>query len=194
MNFVELKNLPILDLQSELESLIDKKVVDFNKNTTQICLNTVNGKENDYEFGRGSLYYDWENKYVNDDGEVVVPPKEIVYQESDFNVLCTQFVDTGFETVYNALQKMFDLGRVRIMKSKPKTCLSWHADDHPRVHFPMQTQEGCYMVIDDTSKHLEECKWYYTNTILPHTAFNGSGKDRIHLVATIVGEKNASFN
>lgn len=193
MNFIELNNLPVFDLQKELEILTTKEVVRFNKNTTQICLNTVPGKESDYEFGRGSLYYDWENKYTSKDGEVIVPIKNTVYAEEDFTILCTQFINTPFETVYNALNERYVLGRVRIMKSKPKTCLSWHTDAHPRVHFPMQTQEGCYMVIEDTSKYLSQNTWYFTNTKLPHTAFNGSSKERIHLVATIVGEKDASF-
>ena len=189
MNFVKLDNLPVLDLELEINTLIENNIVKFNSNTTQICLNTVKGKETDYEFGRGSLYYDWENTYTNQNGEVIVPKKDIIYAEEDFTVLCTQFVDTAFEIVYNALSARYILGRVRIMKSKPKTCLSWHNDFHPRVHFPIQTQEGCFMVIEDAIMHLKKDTWYFTNTLLPHTAFNASLKERIHLVATIVGER-----
>ena len=75
------------------------------------------------------------------------------------------------------------------MKSKPKTCLSWHKDDHLRLHFPIQTQEGCFMIIEDKSYFLNKNQWYLTNTLKSHTAINASKKDRIHLVATIIGEK-----
>jgi dihydroxyacid dehydratase/phosphogluconate dehydratase len=45
------------------------------------------------------------------------------------------------------------------------------------------------MVIGNESKHLEQNQWYFTNTILPHTAFNGSTDERLHLVATILDKK-----
>jgi hypothetical protein len=45
------------------------------------------------------------------------------------------------------------------------------------------------MVIEDEVKHLEENKWYWTNTVVKHTAFNASSEYRIHLVAAILGEK-----
>ena len=94
-----------------------------------------------------------------------------------------------FENVYHELEKVYDIGRVRIMKSKSKTCLTWHKDDTPRVHYPIKTQRGCFMVIEDEIMHLEQNKWYWTDTIVKHTAFNSSLEDRIHLVVTILGEK-----
>ncbi len=45
------------------------------------------------------------------------------------------------------------------------------------------------MVIEDESKFLEPNKWYFTNTVLPHTAFNGSTDIRLHLVVTVLGNK-----
>lgn len=188
-NFIDLLDLPCLDLHTELQSLISNNVIHFNKNTTQICLNTVEGKENDYEFGRGSLFYDWENKTIDANGQVHVPEREIKYKETDFTILCNQFLNTKFQTVYDALANKYMLGRVRIMNLKPKTCLSWHVDEHPRVHYPIKTQKGCFMVIGSEVKHLEKDTWYFTNTLLEHTVFNGSNEDRYHLVATIIGEK-----
>jgi hypothetical protein len=43
------------------------------------------------------------------------------------------------------------------------------------------------MVIEDEVKHLEQNKWYFTNTTKEHTAFNASKENRIHLVANILG-------
>jgi len=91
--------------------------------------------------------------------------------------------------MYDYLNEKYVLGRVRVMISKPKTCLSWHQDWHNRIHYPMQTQLGCLMVIEDEVKYLEKNKWYFTNTLVSHTAFNASFNDRIHLVATVISDK-----
>ncbi len=72
------------------------------------------------------------------------------------------------------------------MRSKPKTCLSWHCDTSKRIHLPIRTQPGCMMVIQDEVLHLEQGQWYMTNTIPEHTAFNASKADRIHLIAVIL--------
>lgn len=187
--FVEINDLPVLDLKSELNDMLSNNIINFNQMTSQICLNTIVGKENDYEFGRGSLYYDWENKTIDAEGNYHVPIRDKILKETDFNILCNQFNSTKFEKVYDALNEKYFLGRVRIMKLLPKTCLSWHVDEHPRIHFPIQTYEGCFMIIEDELKHLQESKWYYTHTIAKHTAINSSNNSRYHLVATIIGEK-----
>jgi len=41
-------------------------------------------------------------------------------------------------------------------------------------------------VIDDEVMHMKQDNWYWANTTIPHTAFNASDTDRIHLVATMV--------
>jgi hypothetical protein len=72
------------------------------------------------------------------------------------------------------------------MASKPKTCLSWHTDSSKRLHYPLKTQEGCFMVIEDEVFHIPKNQWWLTDTVLPHTAFNSSKELRIHLVASIL--------
>ena len=72
------------------------------------------------------------------------------------------------------------------MNSLPKTCLSWHEDQTPRLHYPIKTQSGCFMVIENESKHLKQNQWYWTNTTVPHTAFNGSKQPRLHLIVTVL--------
>ena len=74
------------------------------------------------------------------------------------------------------------------MQAAPKTCLSWHVDRTTRLHYPIKTQTGCFMVIEDELFHLVENEWCMTNTIARHTAFNASLESRIHLVATIIKE------
>lgn len=189
MNFIELNDLPIYDLYSEfLRLLKDNKISWHPTSDDQICINSTPDSPSDYLKGRGSLFLDWDNSYF-ENGNIVVPNRQIPLKEEDFTTLCTAFKESLFEEVYNQLVNRYVVGRIRIMKSKPKTCLTWHTDDTPRIHYPMKTQEGCIMVIEDEAKHLEENKWYYTNTVVPHTAFNGSKEERIHLVVVILGTK-----
>lgn len=193
MHFKKIDNLPIINLFDELLSMLAKDVIYWHHDNGQICLNTTTDTPDNFLKGCGSLIWDWDNatEYHDKNGDVQlsVPKFEKELQESDFNTLCSQFKNTGFETVYRALDEKYHLGRVRLMRSQPKTCLTWHVDHHPRVHFPIKTQEGCFMVIEDQVKFMPENTWWYTNTLVKHTAFNGSGEPRIHLVATIIGTK-----
>lgn len=186
MNFIELNDLPVYDLYSEFLRLLELKKIHWHpKIEDQICLNATESDPSNCLTGRGSLFLDWDNAY-KENGNIIVPDRPVPLKEEDFTVLCTGFKDSLFEDVYNAILKKYSVGRIRIMKSLPKTCLTWHIDDTPRIHYPMKTQEGCIMVIDNEAKHLEQNKWYYTNTLVPHTAFNGSKEERLHLVVTIL--------
>ena len=185
--FKELTELPTLDLWNEFNQLLDNNVISWHPHERdQICLNTILGEESSIHFGRGSLQYDWDNAYEDDSGKLIVPERKAKLSESDFTVLCEQFKNTLFEEVYTALSSKFLLGRVRIMNLKPKTCLSWHVDSHPRVHYPLKTQQGCMMIIEDELQVLEQGKWYHTNTVYSHTAINSSKEERYHLVATVI--------
>jgi len=188
MNFTRITDLPILDLYSELNSLIDNDTVQFSTLHNQICINTIKGQENNIYLGAGSLSEDWDNKVETESGYIVAK-KDKQLHESEFKVLCNQFKDTLFEDVYNLLNKKYFLGRVRIMRSKGKTCLSWHRDSSRRLHYPLKTQEGCFMVIEDEVKFLPANEWWLTNTRKFHSAFNGSLEERIHLVACVLGER-----
>lgn len=190
MNFVEIDTLPIYDLHTEFLRLLDEKKIWWSKTgNDQICLNATNDDPGNCLAGRGSLFLDWDNSYTNKQGTLVVPPRKVPLKEESFKVLCTGFKDSLFEDVYNSITKKYNVGRIRIMNSRPKTCLSWHNDDTPRLHYPIKTQDGCYMVIEGESKHLKQNQWYWTNTVVPHTAFNGSTDERLHLVVTLLQEK-----
>lgn len=190
MNHIEKINfLPkIKDAELVLENFLKEHNIKWEDFNNQICLNSIPEKINDLTHGCGSLYRDWNAKYW-EDGKVVVPLRENRLQEKDFTLLCDQFRGTLFEDVYNLLNKNFVLGRVRFMRSMPKTCLSWHQDDSIRLHYPIKTQEGCLMVYENKSYFLEKDTWYKTNTLEKHTAVNASNSDRIHLVASILREK-----
>lgn len=192
-HFTKIAGLPELDLQQELNRLVADNVLSWHEGKNQICLNTIPGCEDDYILGTGSLTHDWENGVVTVDEygnqKTIIKEKENPLTETDFSILCKQFEGTLFETVYNQLKMRYNLGRVRLMKSQSKTCLSWHVDFQPRLHYPIKTQTGCFMVIEDEVKHLAQNEWWWTETTHEHTAFNSSKEDRIHLVATIIGKK-----
>lgn len=180
MNNFKILNLPTFDLYQEFIDM-DLKWTSHK----QICINTPIENNDNIDIGVGSLMYDWDNSYTDKNGKLHVPHKDIIYRESDFKHLCTRFKNTAFEHVYNDLKKLYKIGRVRLMRSDPKTCLTWHTDDSPRLHYPLKTQDGCFMVIDNEIMHLNQNVWYWTNTTIPHTAFNGSKDIRIHLVVTL---------
>jgi hypothetical protein len=112
-------------------------------------------------------------------------------READFTYLCNQFRGTVFEEIFNMLNAHYALeglqmGRLRLMKSDPRRCYTWHIDKTPRIHYPIKTQEGCLMVIDDEVIHMPADKWVWADTVKPHTAFNGSMESRIHLVGAMI--------
>jgi hypothetical protein len=192
-NFQEINDLPILDLLSEYKKLLEEKKIYFsNRNKFQLCLNSTVDQIDNIHHGIGSLDFDWDDVgTVGEDGNIITKPKlrKIQLKESDFKILCSQFKGTMFEEVYTALEKKYILGRVRIMKSTPKTCLSWHYDYDIRVHYPIETHEGCLMIIEDEVMHLSKNKWWYTNTQKMHTALNASTEERIHLVVNVISSK-----
>lgn len=156
----------------------------------QICLNTIPGHENDHIYGCGSLFYDWDRvehiEQPNGEIKMHVPERGYKPSESEFTVFNEKFKNTVFEEIYNILTAHYKVGRVRLMQSKPKTCLSWHTDSSPRIHLPIKTNPGCQMVIENQVQHMPAGTWWLTNTLLPHTAFNASTESRIHLVAVIL--------
>lgn len=187
--FKKIEDLPVLDIYSELNTMLKNGVVSFSQ-FNQISLNTIPSQTTNYNLGTGSLYYDYSSaiEIIDSDGSTqVVPPKyEVPLQEEDFSILCDQFKGTLFEELYNALSNKYKLGRVRIMKMEPRKCMSWHIDASPRLHFPIKTQKGCFMVIEDEIIHLPYSEWWMTDTTKNHTAFNASDTDRLHLVAAIL--------
>lgn len=183
--FTKVENIKVYErLSQELELLLMDESVSFTEN--QICLNTIPGKENDYKLGCGSLIYDF-SKALWKDGNLISLPKYVnPYKEKDFSVLCSQFKDTLFEEVYNELKLKYNIGRLRIIKNIPRRCMSWHRDSSFRIHYPIKTQEGCMMVIEDEAMHIPQNEWWITDTRKWHTAFNGSKEERIHLVGAII--------
>ena len=174
-------DLPLYnDALEQLEQIIDWKQY------PQICINTPAGHQDNFQIGAGSLYYDWD-KSENVDGKVIVPLRENPLLETDFTTTATIFKGTVFEDILDMLHAAeYNIGRVRLMASKPHTCLSWHADDSVRLHYPLKTQEGCKMIIENEICELTTHQWWATDTLKSHTAFNASKDIRLHLVVCVL--------
>lgn len=186
--FKQISYLPkYSNVYTDLDSILIESGQNYHGN--QISVTSIPGFTHNPTLGCGSLTHNWDNKYTDSNGKIVVPDFDNPMRESDFTKICDIFKGSVFEEMYNNVNQYWHLGRVRIMKLKPKTCLSWHVDFNDRLHYPIKTQEGCLMVINDEVKHLSEHEWWYTHTKLLHTAFNGSKEDRYHVVFTILDNK-----
>jgi len=189
MKYFENIDLPLYpSMLSEMNAMLDAGIMAWHK-PNQICLNTIPGKETDYLFGTGSRILDWERAETKSDGNaerIEIPLKADIVAESDYTILCDQFKGTIFEEMHGMLSQRYVLGRMRLMRSQPKTCLSWHSDGSKRLHYPLVTQEGCLMVIEDEVMHIPAGQWTMADTRFKHTAFNGSKETRIHLVVVIL--------
>ena len=157
----------------------DKSLRDFNA----ICVNRIPDDENSITGGNIRGLYWTKPDTTNFEEQRLEPVKESLYTE-----LCPEFKDTYVEEVYNLISSKFKLGRVRFLMKPPRSCLSWHRDPEMRLHIPIITNEGCRMVIEDTSFHMpSNGNGYITDNTKYHNFFNGSEFDRVHLVATVIG-------
>jgi len=178
-DFEPLDFLPIHNLYYEYKILEQNKII--KEDLDQVCLTTTPNNPDDYLLGIGSLVKNWDEKQ-----SVQAPINQSPLEEKDFSMLCTVFKNTIFEEVYNELTKHYKIGRLRIMRSRSKTCLSWHYDHHKRIHYVMRTGFGNMMVIENTAMHLPKNTWWLTDTTKYHTAVNASMVDRYHLVGTVL--------
>ena len=157
----------------------DKSLRDFNA----ICVNRIPDDENSITGGNIRGLYWTKPDTTNHEEQRLEPVQEHLYTE-----ICPEFKDTYVEEVYNLISSKFKLGRVRFLMKPPRSCLSWHRDPEMRLHIPIITNEGCRMVIEDTSFHMpSNGNGYITDNTKYHNFFNGSEFDRVHLVATVIG-------
>ena len=156
----------------------DKSLRDFNA----ICVNRIPDDENSITGGNVRGLYWTKPDTTNHEEQRLEPVQEHLYTE-----LCPEFKDTYVEEVYNLISSKYKLGRVRFLMKPPRSCLSWHRDPEMRLHIPIITNEGCRMIIEDTSFHMpSNGNGYITDNTKYHNFFNGSEVDRVHLVATVI--------
>jgi archaellin len=131
------------------------------------------------------LLYKWGSDAFDADGQLKKQDNPKI--ESDFKFFVKEFSHTIFEDVHNQLSSRYKLGRIRLMNSRTRTCLSWHTDSEKRLHIPIITNPGARLVIEDAANHLPaDGSVYLADTTKYHTAFNSGTENRIHLVACIL--------
>ena len=112
------------------------------------------------------------------------------YEESKYTELHDRFKGTYIEDVNNKLSEKYNIGRLRLILKEPRTCLTWHRDPDTRVHVPVFSDTGNFMIVDKQIKHLKaDGSAYFTNTTKYHSVFNGSNRNRIHIVGVILNHK-----
>lgn len=89
----------------------------------------------------------------------------------------------------NHYMNKFQLFRTRVIKMGSRSCLSYHQDKQRRIHFPLVTNEKCFMVIEGKTYWLRPGRIYLVNTKKTHTVINGNRVkepfDRIHIVGCL---------
>ena len=65
-------------------------------------------------------------------------------EEADYSDVSEPFRGTVFECLLHELP--FAYGCTRLMRMRPKSCLSMHADPTRRYHFAVVANPGCYIV------------------------------------------------
>jgi len=168
------------DIKSKLDfKSDDKSLIDFNA----ICVNRIPDDENSVTGGNVRGLYWTMPDTTNHEEQRLEKIQESLYTE-----ICPEFKGTYVEEVYNLINKRFKIGRVRFLMKPPRTCLSWHRDPEMRLHIPIITNQGCKMVIEDEAFHMPaNGSAYLTDNTKYHNFFNGSEIERVHLVATVLG-------
>lgn len=130
-------------------------------NDSQISLQSPNG---DFMYGNGNILL------------------TATHTEKDFTTL-----NIAEHLELSRFIRTYNLYRTRIMKLNSKIVYSMHRDRSSRIHLPIVTNENCMMVIDRTLFHMPaNGNAYYTETTLPHTAFNANFDfQRIHIVGCV---------
>ena len=108
--------------------------------------------------------------------------KEVDSEFTEYDFSVNLFPDMKYT---NSLIGDLGIKRTRIMRMKPKTCLSYHYDRTWRVHVPLITNSKCFLLIDGTAYHVPADGAYKVNTTKYHTAINASFEARTHLVGII---------
>lgn len=87
----------------------------------------------------------------------------------------------------NYYMNKFQMFRTRIMKMEYKSCLSYHHDNQKRIHFPLTTNNKCFMVVGNKVHWLGLGRIYLVDTTKMHTAVNGNPEPftRIHIVGCV---------
>lgn len=185
-------DVKLLDISADID--YDRIVAEFTDmnieqmlidNTYQIAVQCREGIETDKQLtdSCGSLVLDWDGYHPEKDYKNSGPSRrDVILDETDFNIVCDAFKDTYIGEVIDLLQEKYNITRGRFMMLGMKTCLTYHVDKSPRLHIPLITDSNCFMIIDDKVCRIPYPGTYKVDTTKKHTALNASKILRTHLV------------
>jgi hypothetical protein len=111
------------------------------------------------------------------------------FAESEFCVFNEKLKNTAFYDLYQALP--FTVGRMRVRTLRPGIAMAMHRDPSPRAHVALVTNPHCFLTSElGQSYHVPaDGNVYVLDTRLPHTAFNASREERLHLTIALADEE-----
>jgi hypothetical protein len=178
------RKLPMKFDSDELRRAHDEvlKVVSYDGlGVNAICLNQIPGNESSYTGGNLRGIY-----WTRPDSTYEEVQREDYIDEIRYSQFVPAFEHTYFKHVFGEMSKVMTLGRMRLLKTKPRTTLSWHRDPEPRIHIPIITNPGAIMIINNHCTHMPaDGSVYFTDTRGYHTAVNGGEEERVHLVIAV---------
>lgn len=111
------------------------------------------------------------------------------FEDTDFTILNPELEDMEIGKIYKVFSEKYTVGRYRLVSLPPKYCYGWHYDLERRIHIPVITNPGAFIITDDEkATHLpaDGSSWLFTANNCYHTAMNSSyDEDRIHLLLNI---------
>jgi hypothetical protein len=104
-------------------------------------------------------------------------------KEMEYTQFIPEFNHTYFREIFDELKSVVRIGRIRIIRSFPQQCLSWHVDNDDKIHIPIKTNSGVRMIVEDECMHMPAG----TTTVVRtndnyHSIMNGGTALRVHLV------------
>ncbi len=172
-------------LQYEVADIISKVKIDA---SNQISLVHRKGYEKERWFdGAGSSFsFDKQRTPIRDnDGNIVRR-----FEEEEFRFLNRELEGTELSRVYSELGKDYKISRYRIAILNPKTCYGWHIDEEIRIHVPVFTAPGCFLITEDgVATHLpaKGSAYLFHSNNGHHTAMNSDyAIQRMHLLINII--------
>ena len=161
------------------------------KNNGQMMLQTMSNTPVEEQKLKGclSLYYDFDNHDPKDPNSKPAI-RDVILKEEDFSEVCDYLKGTYTEEVVNSLRSRYGIVRGRYMMMNWKSCLTYHNDETPRIHLPLITNDGCFMIIDGKTEKLHESVTYHVDTTKQHTALNAGKHLRFHMVFCLPSTKD----
>ena len=113
--------------------------------------------------------------------------------EGSYNQINELFKGSYFEEIINMFP--FEVTRVRFVRLSSKACYRLHRDMTYKFHIPVVTNPSNMMLWPEQAhRHIihmpADGHIYFTETAIPHTAFNGGTDYRYHIVLSSMVERN----